>query len=806
MTMKIRNVAVLGSGVMGAQIASLLASAGLKVYLFDLPNESPTSLEPGSRDYKAYRSKKAQQSCQHLLTLKPSPVFSWTHLDAIETCNFQDDRSQLRECQWVIEAVAERVDIKQSLFTMLSPYFNPSALITTNTSGIFLRQIAEALPESFHKNFFGTHFFNPPRYMKLLELIPFEATDKVQLEGFAQWAEQNLGKGVVFAKDTINFIANRIGTFCSHAAMRWMAELKINVETVDELTGVLMGRSKSATFRTADIVGLDTGAAVAMNNYKHDENDPYRSWFLPPPWLAQLVERGHLGQKTGGVGLYKKTKDAQGATKILAYRIETQDYGPLEVASYPWLKEAQQERDLVKRLKGILAQKDSGAEFVWRNLRDMFAYASYFVGPIADGDVRSIDDAMRWGFNWQMGPFELWQALGYDNVLQRMQADKVVMGTWLKPNLTFYESESQGGSKTLRAPIKGQESPRMVASVPKSNEFRLPLKETNDDSRVVFKNPSASLVDLKDGVACLVFHSKMNTVNPQITDMIEKSLDKVQSDFKGLLISNDASHFSAGADIRDFMAAIHGKKFSYIDTMEIAFHKTMCRLKFAPFPIVACPTGLTLGGGCEVSLHTAAQVIGAETTAGLVEAGVGLLPAGGGTKELALRAYDMASLTESGDPLPFLMKAFWLITLAKKSTSGFEAVEMGLYSPLTSKVFLSREHLTYKAKTQALALETQGFMPKIPRQQIKVVGKRGLEVMDLAMDSLVQSGKMSAYDKFIGSRVARILCGGEVSEGTLRSEADLLDLERIYFVELCQQPKTLERIEHMLKTGQPLRN
>ncbi len=804
--MKIQKVAVLGSGVMGAQIASLLSAAGLRVFLYDLPTALDKTLVVGSPEFKAQRSQKSLQSLQKLSKLKPSPLYSQEHLDAIEACNFEDDRGHLASCQWIIEAVAERVDIKHNLFRALAPSFNPDAIVSTNTSGIFLKKIAESLPSSFHKNFFGTHFFNPPRYMKLLELIPFESTDLKQLKAFAEWSEENLGKGVVIANDTINFIANRIGTFCSHSAMRAMEELSINVETVDELTGVLIGRSKSATFRTADIVGLDTGAAVAMNNYKYDEADPYRSWFLPPPWFANLVERGHLGQKAGGLGIYKKTKDATGATKILAYRSQLQDYAPLEIAPYPWLQEAKQQKDIVKRIKTILSHQDPGAEFVWRNLRDLFAYASYFVGPIADGNVRAVDEAMRWGFNWQMGPFELWQALGYDAVLQRMKADKVVMGSWLKPNLTFYQMEGHGVQSTLKAPVKGQESTKMIPSTPRSYEFRLPLHESTEDPRIVFKNASASLVDLKDGVACLVFHSKMNTVNPQITDLIEKSLDKVVSDFKALVISNDGPHFSAGADIRDFMAAINSKKFAYIDTMEKAFHQTMCRLKFAPFPIVACPTGLTLGGGCEVSLHTSAQVIGAETIAGLVEAGVGLLPAGGGTKELALRAYDWAKFTETGDPLPFLLKAFWLIALARKSTSGFEALEMGLYAPLNAKVSLSREHLTWKAKSLALSLDAQGFQPKIPRQKVKVIGQKGISVMEKAMEQLIESGQWTPYDQFIGTRVARILCGGEVPEGSLRSEADFLDLERIYFVELCQQPKTIERIEYMLKNGQALKN
>jgi 3-hydroxyacyl-CoA dehydrogenase len=807
MSLKIRNVAVLGSGVMGAQIASLLGAVGCRVYVFDVPTLVGASDVPGSLEYRLKRSEKAVKGLKSLESLKPNPIYSQRHMEYLEPCNFEDDLDKLKQCDWIIEAVVENLDIKKKLFKEIAAYLKTDVWLTTNTSGIFLHKIAEAIPQRLHSRFFGTHFFNPPRYMKLLEMIPFAATDRQALQNFATWAEETLGKGVVFGCDTINFIANRIGTFCSHAAMHAMCELNLNIETVDELTGPLIGRSKSATFRTADIVGLDTGVAVAMNNYKHDPQDPYREWFVPPKWMSKLVESGRLGQKTGGLGIYKKTKDTDGTTKILVYRPESGEYSEPHVMGFNWIKEARAEKNLAKRLKMILKENDVGTEFIRRHLRDMFAYSSLFVGSIADGEIKAVDDALKWGFNWEMGPFELWQSLGFDEFFERMKKDHVPMGRWLKPGLRFYEWNDQGQpTAVLRVKDALKSDVTMIAIHPRNFELRLPKNDLVKDVRTIFRNPSAQLIDIGDGVAALVFHSKMNTVNPQITDMIEKSLDKVAQDFYGMVIANDAPNFSAGADIRDFMSAIHGKKYEYIDTMEKAFHGTMCRLKFASFPIVSCPTGLTLGGGCEVSLHTSRQILGAETFAGLVEAGVGLLPAGGGTKELALRAYERAMDTEDGDPMPFLWKSLWLIAHARRSASGFDALEMGLYSPLKAQVYLSREHLTQKAKTLVLNLEAQGFMPAVPRRSIKVVGNRGIALMEAKLDTLVSERKISEYDRFIASRVARILCGGEVPEGTLRAEQDLLDLERIYFVELCQQPKTLERIEYMLKNGQPLKN
>jgi 3-hydroxyacyl-CoA dehydrogenase len=810
MTLKIKRAAVLGAGVMGAQIAALLAAAGVKTHLLDLATDAAGEADPAKA--RAARSRRALDAVENLKRLKPAPLFKPEHLTNILPGNFDDDMPALAGCDWILEAVVERLDIKQALHRKIAQHARAGVPVTTNTSGLSLAEIVEGLPESYQQRFFGTHFFNPPRYMRLLEVIPHAATDTRLFAAFETWAEERLGKGLVRASDSVNFIANRLGTFCSHSVMRAMQELDLNVETIDFLTGPLLGRAKSGTFRTADVVGLDTSVSVALNNYEKAPNDPYRDWFLTPSWFADLVERGALGQKTNGTGIYKKSKDAQGNTVILSYRPIPKSYEAPALASFPWMEAAAKERDLVKRVKLILQESDAGAQLVWRNLRDLFSYASYLLDDIAGGLVQPVDDAIRWGFGWAMGPFELWQALGYDDILKRMRADSALLASWLEPGLSFYAPApgsrewqlAAGPEAQLKASRTG--TSRMVKIPRREHSYALPPFEAKEDPRLVLSNPSASLLDIGDGVACLVFHSKMNTLNSEISALLDASLDKVDSDFAGLVIANDAVNFSAGADIRDFLAAIQGKNWSFIDTGERRFQALVQKLKFAPFPVVSCPTGLTLGGGCEFTLHTSVRLLAAETYAGLVEAGVGLLPAGGGTKELTLRAYELAEQGDGADAMPFLKRAFELITTARRSSSGYEAIDMGLYPAATSHVSLSREHLVSRAKRLALTMVANGFTPKTPRLQLKVVGMPGIQMFRQALDAMVASEKLTAYDAVIGEKIATILCGGAVEPGTVIGEDTLLDLERELFVELCQQPKTYERIAHMLKSGKPLRN
>jgi 3-hydroxyacyl-CoA dehydrogenase len=809
-TLKIRRAAVLGAGVMGAQIAAHLAAAGVRTYLLDLAsNEPPTDKNTAKAVGKNFRSTRAILAIENLKVLKPAPLMSESVLANIIPGNFDDDMSVLADCDWILEAVVERLDIKKSIHKRIAEFARPNVPVTTNTSGISLAKIVGELDETYATRFFGTHFFNPARYMKLLEIIPHDTCDKKLMHDLTDWLEARLGKGIVWARDTVNFVANRVGVLATQSTVKHMGELGLNIETVDALTGPLIGRAKSATFRTVDVIGIDTYLAVARNTYDVAPQDPYRELFLSPAWIQELTQKGHLGQKSGGIGCYKKDKDKNGRTVILSYRPETKSYEPEAITSFPWMAEAEKERDTIKRLKFILKQQGDGAEFIWRVIRDVMSYSAILTEEIAGGIPQPIDDALRWGFNWEWGPFELWQALGYEEILSRMQKDKTPLPAWTKKGTAFYKPEPNSLAWHMNGGAKEQFNAALgkFTEIPKpAHVYTLPQFENREDKRVVLSNKSASLVDIGDGVACLTFHSKMNSIDADIMELSQKTVAKVMSSFDALVIGNDGGNFSAGANLKMILGAIAEKKWSDIDHILRQFQGALQLIKFAPFPSVSCPYGLTLGGGCEVSLHTTERVLAGETYAGLVEMGVGLIPAGGGTKELALRAYDHMKTAERGDPMPFLQHAFMLIGMAKVSTSGMEAVEMGLYPRYTTTVSLSREHLIAKAKDRALLSLKQGYAAPSPRTALKVVGDPGIQTFRLMLYNMVEGRQISSYDAFIGEKIATVLCGGEVDGGSIVTEQYLLDLERRVFLELCQRQKTAERIEAMLKTGKALRN
>ncbi len=795
MHLKIRRAAVLGAGVMGAQIAALLAAAGVRTHLLDLAAaEPPTDKAQAKAIGKHFRSARAVLAIENLKQLKPAPLYTAASLANIIPGNFDDDMPVLAECDWVIEAVVERLDIKQSIHKRIAEYVRPHVPVTTNTSGISLETIAASFPEEYQSRFFGTHFFNPPRYMKLLEVIAHPRTDRALFDALNTWTTERLGKGIVEARDTVNFIANRIGIFGTQSAFKHMAGQKLNIETVDALSGPLIGRAKSATFRTTDVVGLDTAMAVAKNTFTLAKNDPYKDVYATPVWVEELIKNGSLGQKTNSVGLYKKDKTPKGETVILAYRPETKTYAEQQVQSFPWDADAAKERDTVKRLRLILSHSDAGAQFVWNLTRDVFSYAASLTAEITGGAVKPIDDALRWGF---------------DDILARLQKDGAPLPAWAKPGVKFYDLTpgtpawtASGGATAQLNVTTGKLEP--VARP--SWSFSLPKFENRDDPRLVLSNKSASLVDLGDGVACLSFHSKMNSIDNDITDMMMKSIAKVNQNFDALVIANDADAFSAGANLKMIVEAIHAEKWDDIEKLLRTFQGAMQMVKFAPFPTVTCPHGLTLGGGCEVALHGAVRIAAGETYAGLVEAGVGLIPAGGGTKELALRAYELMSLAERGDPSPFLQRAFMLIGMGRTSSSGYEAVEMGLFPAATTHVSLASEQVTARAKRTALAMVKDGYVPKLPATGVKVWGDPGIQTFKMMLYNMVEGRQISPYDAVVGEKVATVLCGGAVDPGTAVDEQYFLDLERRVFIELCKQPKTRERIEHMLKTGKPLRN
>ncbi|MEZ4741823.1 MAG: 3-hydroxyacyl-CoA dehydrogenase/enoyl-CoA hydratase family protein [Bdellovibrionota bacterium] len=807
MSLKIRRATVLGAGVMGAQIAAHLAAAGVRVHLLDLSSpEPPKDPKQAKAVGKNYRAARSILALEQLKLLKPSPIMSPSILTNIIPGNFDDDMSVIAESDWVLEAVVERLDIKLSIHNQIASYVRPGVPVCTNTSGIPLHDIAKDMSESYVKCFFATHFFNPPRYMHLLEVIPLPETDAQLMNDVSNWISENLGKGVVFAFDTVNFIANRIGVFSMQTTNRHMIELGLNFETVDALTGKLIGRPSSATMRTLDVVGVDTYAHVAKNVYDRATDDPERELFLPPNWVNDLIEAGNLGQKNGK-GCYAKSKDEQGRRVIKVYRPESKAYEEQNVQLFPWMKELSQERNLFTRLKTIINQDDPGSKLIWNSLRDTMAYSATLVNEIAGGEPKRIDDAMRWGFNWEWGPLELWQGLGFDDILQKMQKDGVKLPNWIKKGGKFYDPdpnspEWHAAGYSKQSNFKEGKSTEIAKP---AHLFYLPKTQNPEDPRVIESNKGASLLDIGNGIALLDFHTKMNAIDMDVITMLQKSVAIVNDRYLGLVIANEGAAFSAGANLKYLLELIEKKDFTAIDTMLRQFQGAMQLLKYAPFPTISCPFSMTLGGGCEVSLHTSYRIVAGETYAGLVEMGVGLIPAGGGTKELALRSYELASRGENTDPMSFLQRAFLLIGMAKVSSSGIEAKEMGLY-PEQTFVSLSKEHQIVKAKGLAYQLAKMGYVTPTPKTAIKVVGDPGIQTFKLMLYNMLEGRQISEHDALIGEKVATVLCGGEVDSGAFVSEQYFLDLERRVFLDLCKEEKTKARIEQMLKTGKPLRN
>ncbi|MGE0172277.1 MAG: 3-hydroxyacyl-CoA dehydrogenase/enoyl-CoA hydratase family protein [Oligoflexales bacterium] len=808
MKLKMRKAAVLGSGVMGSQIAALLAAAGIKTHLLDLPSQEPPKDPKQAKIVgKNIRSARAILALEGLKTLKPSPIMHQKVFDRLIPGNFEDDISVLSEVDWVIEAVVEDPKIKEKMVKLIKAHARKDIPITTNTSGLSIKSICKD-DEHFARQFFGVHFFNPPRYMKLVEIIPHDMVDMKIVLGLTQWISETLGKGIVFANDTINFVGNRIGVFAIQSVLKHMEEFDLNIETVDELTGPLMGRAKSATFRTMDVVGIDVFAHVARNVYELVPDDPYREMFAIPPWIQTLIKKGHLGQKANSVGMYKKEKLPNGKSEILAYRPKTESYEPLNVTATAFIEKHERERNLFTRLENIFAEDNQIAKFMWACFKDLFSYSSLLLSNIANGQTLALDSAMKWGFNWQTGPFETWQGVGFDKILARMQAEGVKVPSWCQKGLQFYKPNPNSIEWQARGPEQQWDAnAKQAAKIDRQpHVYHLPKFQNKDDKRVVLSTPSVSLVDIGDGVACLTFHSKMNAVNTEILNFGFKAVDHVAKNFDGMLIANENdSAFSAGADLKEITSFIEKSDWNSIESMLKNFQGLTQAVKFAPFPTVACAHDLVLGGGCEFAMHTSRQIVAGETYAGLVEIGVGLLPAGGGTKELAIRAYNYAAMGEKADPMPFLQKAFFLIGMAKVSTSGYEAVEMGLL-PNTATVTLSKDHLVHRGKLRLLNILEVGYEPRSAETRIQVVGDPGIQTFKMILYNMVQSRLISEYDAFIGEKIATILCGGPVDSGQLVTEAYLLQLERDLFVELCHQKKTQDRILHMLKTGKPLRN
>ena len=775
----IRKAVVLGAGTMGAQVAAHVVAQGIDVALLDLPAAGPD------------RGALARRGTEALRRLKPSPLHLAEHAGAIRPGNFEDDAKQLADADWVFEAVVEDLEVKRGLLARVAPALKGTAVLTTNTSGLSIASLSAALPPELRRRFLGTHFFNPPRYLKLLETIPGPDTDAGVLAAVERFGEEVLGKAVVRCKDTPNFIANRIGSYGFGVVLQAMVELGLTVEEVDLLTGPAIGRAKSATFRTADIAGIDVCVKVAGNLYDAVADDPEREVFRGPDFMKAMVERGLLGEKAGG-GFYRKE-----GKEIRALDWRTLEYRERQRPRFPAVDAAQGVADLGARVNQIMAGKDEASRFLWRVLSATCLYAAARVPEIA-GDVVSIDRAMEWGYGWGHGPFRLLDVLGPAAVVERARAEGRSIPPLLERLLAggrqrFYDTS--GGRTTVFGPGG-------VAPVPDRTRV-IDLGSVKERGGVRKKNAGASLVDLGDGVALVEFHTKMNALGGDAFSMISAAVAEARSQFDAVVVGNQGEQFSVGANLMLVLLAVQEEEWDELDAQIRQFQGANMALKYAPVPVVAAPFGLTLGGGCEIALHAARVRASAETYMGLVEVGVGVVPAGGGIKELALRAHDRWAGVEGADPFPFLKRAFELIAFAKVSTSGAEARRLFL-TPGDS-LSPHPDRLVADAKEVALGLARAGYRPGRPRADVPVLGRPALATFKMGIHNALRAGHISEHDARVGTEVARALCGGDRAPG-VASEQHFLDLEREAFLSLLGTKKTQERIQHMLKEGKPLRN
>jgi 3-hydroxyacyl-CoA dehydrogenase len=785
----VRRAAVLGAGVMGAQIAAHLTNAGVDTVLFDLAAKEgdPNGI--------------AAKAIANLAKLSPAPLADKALADRIVPANYDTGLELLRDCDLVIEAIAERMDWKQDLYKKIAAYVPEHAVLASNTSGLGINALAGVLPEALRHRFCGVHFFNPPRYMHLAELIPATTTDPAILAGLETFLVTTLGKGVVYAKDTPNFIGNRIGVFSMLAAMHHTVEYKLGFDAVDALTGPAIGRPKSATYRTADVVGLDTMAHVIKTMADTLPNDPWHAYFAVPAWLQALVGKGALGAKTGAGFYTKRGKD------ILVLDLAAQDYVPSAGDLDPDVAALLKERDPSKKFAALRASEHPQAQFLWACFRDTFHYSAYHLADIAD-TARDVDFAIRWGYGWSLGPFETWQAAGWKQVADWIAEDIVAGKAMSNAPLPDWVFDGRDG---VHAP-NGSYSPARNAIVPRSDNpvyarQRFPdalIGEKFSQGRTVFENDGVRMwVDEGDDIAVVGFKTKMQTVNDQVMAGLQEAVAIAERDFRGLVIWQPKEPFSAGADLAGALGLLQAGDVKGFEAMVANFQATSQRIKYSLVPVVAAVRGLALGGGCEFQMHAARSVFSLESYIGLVEAGVGLLPAGGGLKELALRASEAAG--PGGDVFAQLKTAFESVAMGKVSTSAFEAKQLKLARDEDLVVFNAFE-LLHVARAQARALAESGYRPPLPARRIQVAGDVGIATFKMLLVNMLEGRFISPYDYEIATRIATVLCGGEVDRGALVDEAWLLRLEREHFVALAQMPKTQERIAHMLKTGKPLRN
>lgn len=799
---RITKAAVLGSGVMGSQIACHFANIGLEVVLLDIVPKEPNEKEKAKGldiSNPQVRNRIVNEALASAIKLSPAPLYHKDFSKRITTGNFEDNLKEIGDADWVIEVVVENLDIKKKVFDQVEKYRQPGSLITSNTSGIPIHTMLEGRSDDFKKHFCGTHFFNPPRYLKLLEIIPTKETSPEVVDFLMEYGRRYLGKTTVLAKDTPAFIANRVGVWAMMDTINIMQEIGLNVSEIDRLTGTVIGHPKSATFRTADVVGLDTFIKVASNLYQAVPKDERRDTFQLPDVAKKMEEQGMLGQKVGK-GFFKKVRGEDGSSNILALNLDTLEYEDQAKPKFATLDMAKSQDDLKKRLPMLTMGQDKAGEFYRKMFAGLFSYAAHRIPEIAD-ELYKIDDGLKAGFGWELGPFEYWDAFGLEQGIKFIEKQDLQVPSWVKEmkdagHKSFYKLEK--GSK-LYYDVQTKE----YKEIPGTEHFIILDALRDDEQKVVFHNAGVTLFDIGDGILNLEFHTKMNTLGAEVITGLMKSIEIAEKDFRGMVIANNGTNFSAGANLAMiFMSAVE-QEFDEVNMMVAQFQKAVMRIRYSSIPIIVAPHALTLGGGCEMVLHADKVQAAAELYIGLVEVGVGIIPAGGGTKEMAAIISDR---TVKGDPeLNMLESVFMNLGTAKVATSAYEARDLYILSH-EDGISVNKDNQICDAKLVALEMAEAGYTQKPQRKDIRVLGRGGIAMIKAGITAMRYGNYISEHDQKIGEKLAYVLCGGDLSYPQEVSEQYLLDLEREAFLSLCGERKTLERMEAVLQKGKPIRN
>ncbi|MGE5422387.1 MAG: 3-hydroxyacyl-CoA dehydrogenase/enoyl-CoA hydratase family protein [Ignavibacteriales bacterium] len=798
----IKKAAVLGSGVMGSGIAALLAGVGITTYLLDIVPDQLTDEEAKKQltlSHPAVKNRISNNNKQALLKSRPPLLYAKEDADFIITGNFEDDLDCLKEVDWIIEVVVENLAIKQQLYKKITPFIRKGTIIGTNTSGISINALAESLPEELRPDFFGTHFFNPVRYMNLFELIPSKYTAQEVIDFVASFAENKLGKGVVYAKDTPNFIANRIGLFSSLAAIRLGAKYGFGIEEVDSISGPIIGRPKTGTFKLTDMVGVDVAAAGINTVYESVKDSAEKELFALSPYLIEMTKKGLLGMKTGA-GFYKSVKNAAGKKESYVLNLTTLEYEPGKTADIPVLQELKTIRSTAERMKKIMDLDDKAAKCAWETVKEPLIYSAAKIPEISD-NILNIDNAMRWGYNWEFGPFQMWDAMGVEAFAARAEKDGTDVPAWVKEMLA-------NGCKQFYAEVDGVPSyyctsAKKYVPIPVSAEV-IDLARIKQQGNVIIGNQDASLIDIGDGVTCFEIHSKANALNLNVQDLLKEAIDVVEKEeeYVGMVITSIGPNFCSGGDI-NFLIETQQSSLAERDAKLKALQDSFMKLKFAKKPAVAAPFQMTLGGGAELCMHCSAIQAHAETNMGLVEVGIGLIPGSGGIKELLFRWMGRIPKGIDSDPLPYVKKAFDAVMTAKVSGSAKEARNNGFLKD-TDGISINRSHQLYDAKEKVLAMVADGYIP--PKQaRIMACGHKA-NALSVGAYNMMVGGQISEHDCLLAKKIVYVLRGGELPLYSNMDEDYVLGLERDVFVSLLDEPKTQERMQYMIKNGKPLRN